>query len=209
VLDSRVDGCEFRLPAAAGSTGMGDRLRARKPPQYFTTLPMPTQPPTLSGTETSIYQPKCGGAPRLGSKGRYGSFHLWINLWLAGKWCGPCRVHGATPTRFRNESRQSAIEIYSYTYYTLLNDEGTWTWRRAVVSSVEFLVTCVYTRLSRMATTAYRRRTRAPEIDVYRIIRSVTDARRSVSFTTPSDQTTAAIPSTTSTYPTTASPAIC
>jgi len=24
-------------------------------------------------------------ALRLGSKGRYGSFHLWINVWVAGK----------------------------------------------------------------------------------------------------------------------------
>ena len=26
-----------------------------------------------------------GSALRLGSKGRYGSFHLWINVWVAGK----------------------------------------------------------------------------------------------------------------------------
>ena len=40
----------------------------------------PTQPPTLSGTGNE-YQPQCGGAGalRLRSKGRYGSFHLWIN----------------------------------------------------------------------------------------------------------------------------------
>jgi len=31
------------------------------------------------------YRPKCGDALRLGSKGRYGSFHLWINVWVAGK----------------------------------------------------------------------------------------------------------------------------
>jgi len=43
-----------------------------------------TQPPTLSGTGNE-YQPKCGDALRLGSKGRYGSFHLWINMWVAGK----------------------------------------------------------------------------------------------------------------------------
>jgi len=30
------------------------------------------------------YRPKCGDALRLGSKGRYGSFHLWINVWVAG-----------------------------------------------------------------------------------------------------------------------------
>jgi len=30
---------------------MGDRLRAGKPPQYFTEPPRPTQPATLSGRE--------------------------------------------------------------------------------------------------------------------------------------------------------------
>jgi len=49
-----------------------------------TTTTGPTQPPTLSGTGNE-YQPKCGDALRLGSKGRYGSFHLWINVWVAGK----------------------------------------------------------------------------------------------------------------------------
>jgi len=44
----------------------------------------PTQPSTLRGTENE-YQPKCGDALQLGSKGRYGSFHLWINVWVAGK----------------------------------------------------------------------------------------------------------------------------
>ena len=44
----------------------------------------PTQPPTLSGTGNE-YQPKCGDALQLRSKGRYGSFHLWINVWVAGK----------------------------------------------------------------------------------------------------------------------------
>jgi len=44
----------------------------------------PTQPPTLSGTGNE-YQPKCGEDLQLGSKGRYGSFHLWINIWVAGK----------------------------------------------------------------------------------------------------------------------------
>jgi len=44
----------------------------------------PTQPPTLRGMGNE-YQPKCGDAVRLRSKGRYGSFHLWINVWAAGK----------------------------------------------------------------------------------------------------------------------------
>jgi len=30
------------------------------------------------------YQPKCDDA-LLGNKGRYGSFHMWINVWLSGK----------------------------------------------------------------------------------------------------------------------------
>jgi len=60
------------------STGMGDRLEMGKPPQYFTKPPRPTQPPTLGGIG-NVYQPKCGDALQLESKGRYGSFHLWIN----------------------------------------------------------------------------------------------------------------------------------
>jgi len=42
----------------------------------------PSYPRSGTGNE---YQPKCGDALRLGSKGRYGSFHLWINVWVAGK----------------------------------------------------------------------------------------------------------------------------
>ena len=68
----------LRFPAAVASS-----LQAGKPPQYFT---RPTQPPTLSGTGND-HQPKCGDAVQLGSKGRYGSFHLWINVWVAGKTC--------------------------------------------------------------------------------------------------------------------------
>jgi len=52
-------------------------------PQYFTEPPRPTQPPILSGTGNE-YQPKCGDAVRLESKGRYGSVLLWINVWVAG-----------------------------------------------------------------------------------------------------------------------------
>jgi len=64
---------------------MGDRLRVGKPLQYFTKTLRPTQPPTVCG-KGSEYQPKCGGdALRLGVKGRYGSFHLRIDVWVAGK----------------------------------------------------------------------------------------------------------------------------
>jgi len=44
----------------------------------------PTQPSTLSETGNE-YQPKFGDALWLVSKGRYGSFHSWINMWMAGK----------------------------------------------------------------------------------------------------------------------------
>ena len=59
---------------------MGDRLRAGKPPQYFTKPPRPTQLPTFSGTGNE-YQSKCGDALRLGLKAN-GSFHLWMNVWV-------------------------------------------------------------------------------------------------------------------------------
>jgi len=38
--------------------------------------------PQRAGNE---YRPKCGDALWLGSKSRCGSFHLWINVWVAGK----------------------------------------------------------------------------------------------------------------------------
>jgi len=45
-----------RFPAAATSTGMGDRLRASKPRQYFTKPPRPTQSLTVSGWYLSTSQ---------------------------------------------------------------------------------------------------------------------------------------------------------
>jgi len=75
-LDLRLN---VRFLAATTNTGMGDRLWAGKSPQYFT---KPTQPPTRSGTGNE-YQPKCGDTLQLDSKGRYESYHLWINVWVA------------------------------------------------------------------------------------------------------------------------------
>jgi len=66
-----------RFPAAATNTGMG------KPPQCLTKPLRPTQPSTLSGMGNE-YQPKCGDALRMDSKGKHGLFHLWINVWMAG-----------------------------------------------------------------------------------------------------------------------------
>jgi len=73
-----------QIPPAVASTGMGECLQVGKPPQYFNKPPGPTQPPTLSGMGNE-YQSKCGDTQWLWSKGRYGSFHLWINVWVAGK----------------------------------------------------------------------------------------------------------------------------
>ena len=72
------------IPGRLASYRMGDRLRADKPPRYFTKQPRSTQLPTLRGTGNE-YLLKCGDSLWLGSKGRYGSFHLWINVWVAGK----------------------------------------------------------------------------------------------------------------------------
>jgi len=47
--------------------------------------PTPGQLSFLPSMGRVEYQPKCGDALRLGSKGKYGSFHLWINVWVAGK----------------------------------------------------------------------------------------------------------------------------
>jgi len=43
-----------------------------------------TQPPTPSGTVNGNLS-RCSDALWPGSKGRYDSFHLWINVWVAGK----------------------------------------------------------------------------------------------------------------------------
>jgi len=48
------------------------------------------------------YWPKCGDALWLGSKGSYGSFHLWINMWVAGKTVYPSLTCAITEC-FRDE----------------------------------------------------------------------------------------------------------
>ena len=70
---------EFNVPFQHKYGYIRDELWAGKPPQYFTKPPRKTRPPTHSGTGNE-YQPKCGDALQLGVKGRYGSFHLWINV---------------------------------------------------------------------------------------------------------------------------------
>ena len=69
-------GANNSVPAAT-VTGMGDRLRAGKPPSYFTKSPRSTQPPTLRGTANEC-RSNCDD----------GSFHVWINMWVAGKTVG-------------------------------------------------------------------------------------------------------------------------
>jgi len=73
-----------RFSAAATDNGMGDRLRAAKPPQYLTkpSTGQPTQPPTLSGTGNE-YQPKCADDQRLWSKKQ-----LWLITLVDKRACG-------------------------------------------------------------------------------------------------------------------------
>jgi len=39
----------------------------------------------LLGGMRNEYQPKCSEDVWIGSKGKYGSVHLWINVWVASK----------------------------------------------------------------------------------------------------------------------------
>ena len=77
------------LYVAPVSTGMCDRLRVGKPPRFVTSHSGPlkaTQSSTLSlQWDGNEYRQKCGYGLQLASKGRYGSFRLWINVWVAGK----------------------------------------------------------------------------------------------------------------------------
>ena len=79
-----------------------------------------TQPSILSGTENK-YRPKYGDTVRLGSKGRYSWFHLWINVWVACKtvWSSLTR---AVPERFRDEFLMIKLYKSSFTlliYYSI------------------------------------------------------------------------------------------
>jgi len=85
-------------------TGMGDRLWVGKPPRFVTNHSAQLSLLPLAGRKMSTSQSavtRCNTARsptfigrrrrssedalRLGSKGRYVSFHLWINVWVAGK----------------------------------------------------------------------------------------------------------------------------
>ena len=96
----RLNGTELYVGPV--NTGMGDRLRRANhlsiSPSQLSLLPSAgremlrnnlgqvvyTYVP-LSPSSITWYQPKCGDALRLCSKGRHGSFHLWIKVWVAGK----------------------------------------------------------------------------------------------------------------------------
>jgi len=71
----------------------------------------PSHPGTV-GQEMSTSQ-KCSDAPWLRRKGGYGSFHLWINMWVAGKTVWPL-LTCAIPQHFRDESWYGTIQIYGY-----------------------------------------------------------------------------------------------
>jgi len=99
----------------------------------FSVHPRPTQPPTLSGTGNE-YQPKCGDALWLGSKGRYGSFHSWINVWVAGKTVYPS-LRPSIPERFNwvMIKRYTNVRIL-YFYFTIWG-QHTVVWETVSVTS--------------------------------------------------------------------------
>jgi len=77
---------------------------------FHQTTYRPTQPPALRGTG-SEYRQKCDDALRLGSKGRYGSLHLWINAWVARKTVWSI-VNTCQAERFRDEYRTHYKALY-------------------------------------------------------------------------------------------------
>jgi len=99
---------------------MSDRLRAGKPPRFFYQPLRPTQPSTCSGMENE-HQPNCGDALWLGSKGKYGSFHLWINVWVV-KLCDPS-LTCAIPECFRDDflmvKHYTNLWLLYFTYFIL------------------------------------------------------------------------------------------
>jgi len=83
-LDLRLDGRVLSITGRRGK--IPGRVTVLGRANHFTKSPRPTQPPILTGMENE-YRPKYGDALRMGSKGRYGLFHLWINVWVGGKNC--------------------------------------------------------------------------------------------------------------------------
>ena len=75
---------------------------------------MPTQPPTLSGMENE-YQPICGEAMRLGSKGRMAHFICGCTCRWQVKLCDPSVTHTIPE---RSVVSQSAIQMSSLLYFT-------------------------------------------------------------------------------------------
>jgi len=61
---------------------MGDSLQVDKPLWFVTSHSV--QLNLLPSAGRKMSWPKCGDALQLGSKGRYGSFHLWINRVAVG-----------------------------------------------------------------------------------------------------------------------------
>ena len=85
-LDSRLDGRELdsRPPQLVlrWMTVFGRANHLEISPNHPCQLSLLTSVGRVMGNE---YQPKCGDAVRMGSKDRYGSFYLWINVWVTGK----------------------------------------------------------------------------------------------------------------------------
>jgi len=67
------------------STGMGDRLQAGIPPRFITSHSGQLSLLPSVGWKMNTDQSAVSDTLWLGSKGKYGSFHLWIYVWVAGK----------------------------------------------------------------------------------------------------------------------------
>jgi len=79
-LDSQLDGCVFDswlLRLVLGWVIIFERTN------HLSILP--GQLSLLPSVEWEMSTSQCGDALQLGSKSRYVSFHLWINMWVAGK----------------------------------------------------------------------------------------------------------------------------
>ena len=62
------------------------------------------------------YRPNCGDALQLGSKGRYGSLQLWINMRMAGKTCDPLLTNAIPEQRL--EMSCELIKHYTNRHFT-------------------------------------------------------------------------------------------
>jgi len=97
-----------RFPAAAASTGMGDRLRVGKPFQYPGQLSLLLLPGWERSTGQSAVM-LCAGEQR-----QDGSFHMWIIAWDV-KLCDPSLTCANLSTK--SHTLKNAIQMSSSRFF--------------------------------------------------------------------------------------------